>query len=68
MTASRLMTIFCDAPSCGQWEDAGIAPTAREARAQLAGRGWRLGVTGNARTLEDYCPAHASPHSGDGDR
>lgn len=67
MTASRLVTIFCDAPDCSQWEDAGVASTAAAARAALKRRGWRVDVLQhvdpNARPLFaprlDFCPAHA---------
>lgn len=64
MTASRLTTIFCDEPGCGQWWDEGIADTASEARAQLAGKGWLLAVRPEAkgRASLDYCPSHAGRH------
>ncbi|QDH91671.1 hypothetical protein QDA01_gp18 [Microbacterium phage Cinna] len=57
MTASRLVTIFCDHPGCGQWEDAGIGDTATAARAGLKGR-WRTGVSGTDGITRDYCPEH----------
>jgi len=61
MTASTLVTIFCDAPSCGQWEDNGIADTAKQARAGLRRRGWALNVVNpdGSRQRLDFCPEHA---------
>lgn len=58
MTASRLVTIFCDAPSCGVWWDRGIAETATKARAGLKGHGWTLARTGSDGVTRDYCPRH----------
>jgi hypothetical protein len=60
MTASRIVTIMCDAPKCGVWEDSGIGDTAKQARAQLAGSDWVLGVADpdGRRHLRDYCPQH----------
>lgn len=63
MSASRLVTIFCDAPGCGHWDPAGTGDTARQARRHLRGAGWRLAVTGVSRVAEDYCPKHASAGS-----
>lgn len=48
MTASSLVTVFCD--GCGQWEDASVGDTAREARAGARRAGWRI------RRGEDLCP------------
>jgi hypothetical protein len=59
MTASRLVTIFCDAPGCGQWWDAGVADTATRARQQLRNTRWKLNVVGNGPFRLDYCPDHA---------
>ena len=61
MSASRMVTIFCDEPSCGMWWDAGVAETAWQARRGLSGKGWRLKVPdpeGWTRAL-DFCPRHA---------
>ena len=61
MSASTLVTIFCDAESCGRWDGAGIADTAAEARVALRGSGWALAVSdpeGGRRAL-DFCPKHA---------
>ncbi len=63
MTATRLVTIMCDAPNCGVWWDAGVADTAQQARHRLRGTGWALAVAdpaGGHHTL-DYCPRHATP-------
>lgn len=63
MTASALVTIFCDHPSCGMWDGAGVAATAAEARKALAGGGWALAVRDpEFRTRRDYCPKHAAEH------
>src|SRR5690554_6723323 len=60
MSASRLVTIFCDAPHCGVWDGAGVADTAREARAGLRGGGWILALSDpDHRLALDYCPKHA---------
>ncbi len=60
MSAMRLVTIMCDAASCGRWIDAGIADTAAIARKQLQGTGWATAVRAQypGPTL-DYCPEHA---------
>ncbi|MFB7890342.1 hypothetical protein ACFCZ3_20050 [Cellulosimicrobium cellulans] len=63
MSAATLVTIMCDAPSCGRWEDAGIAETALRARQGLAGTGWTLGVSVRDGMLRDYCPKHAPSHT-----
>ena len=57
MSASSLVTIFCDAPDCGNWEDAGIAHSAREARKQLRDTEWVLNVKAPYwdRRRQDYC-------------
>lgn len=67
MSASTLVTIMCDGPSCGAWVDEGIADTAAQARKQLRSLGkvrvfdanqgeyistWRVGLLGGA----DLCP------------
>lgn len=63
MSASTLVTIFCDAKDCGTWHDAGMAPTAREAREQLKRMGWAVNVfyddpTIHRRYRADFCPRH----------
>lgn len=63
MSASALVTIFCDAPNCGVWDDAGIAETAGKARAQLAKLGWEVNVAVDDGTIwrsyrKDFCPKH----------
>lgn len=71
MSASRLVTIFCDAPSCGQWYDAGVSDTAAQARKQLRGTGWATAVRAvHPGPTLDYCPTHVpTPQgSGEGDR
>lgn len=62
MSASSLVTIFCDAPSCGRWEDRGISHVASEARRQLRGTGWQLNVPDpdGGRQRLDFCPTHAT--------
>lgn len=55
MSAFTHVTVFCDYPSCGQWEV--TADTAREARSRLPH--WRTNVPnpdGSSRL--DYCPLH----------
>ena len=65
MSAHRHVTIFCDWPNCGRWEDRGIGDSAEQAREQLAGTEWRVGVPhanssrGRPRGRLDYCPLHA---------
>lgn len=63
MSASKQVTIMCDAPSCGVWWDAGIAETATQARRQLRGSGWQLNVLESDGWRRDYCPKH-NPHRG----
>jgi hypothetical protein len=64
VTASALVTIFCDEPSCGAWDGAGVARTAAEARKALAGGGWTLAVPDpDSRVRLDYCPKHAPSHT-----
>lgn len=59
MSASALVTIFCDEPSCGHWDGAGIAETARQARSGLRGGGWTLAVTNpDGGPTQDFCPKH----------
>lgn len=68
MTATRLVTIFCDADNCGMWDDAGVADTAVKAREQLRGTGWTVGVLDPSwRMRRDYCPRHkpSDPVQGD---
>ena len=71
MSAHRHVTIFCDWPNCGRWEDQGIGDSAKQAREQLAGTGWRTGVSransnrGRSLPQLDYCPLHAeAPQEG----
>lgn len=60
MSASALVTIFCDAPSCGAWWEHGVGDTAALARRGLRGRGWRLAVKNHdGKRLLDFCPKHA---------
>jgi hypothetical protein len=61
MTASSLVTVFCDAPSCGRWDDAGVGDTAEEARRGLTRLGWVVAVPDpdGYRRRFDYCPLHA---------
>lgn len=59
MSADALVTVFCDAPGCGQWWDSGVAPTAKQARSQLQGTGWKLGIPASTqRRALDFCPEH----------
>jgi hypothetical protein len=58
VSASKLVTIFCDADGCGTWEDAGVADTAGIARSILKQRGWKVGVSCTDRITRDYCPEH----------
>lgn len=65
MSASSLVTIFCDAPSCGQWDQYGVGWTAAEARRNLRSTKWQLNVPdpdGGGQRL-DFCPAHATTPS-----
>lgn len=66
MSASALVTIFCDAPSCGVWRERGVAATAAAARRQLAGTGWVTNVPGEypGDRRRDYCPKHADTETG----
>lgn len=60
MSATTIVTIMCDAEGCGQWWDPGVADTAKIARAQLRGTGWRLAVPiPGSRLRQDFCPKHA---------
>lgn len=60
MSASTIVTIMCDHPSCGQWADDGVAETAEIARRQLRRSGWLLAVKDpDYRVRLDYCPTHA---------
>lgn len=61
MSAFKLVTISCDAPNCADWCDAGVADTAKEARARLRRLGWAVGVkdpAGYPQAL-DFCTEHA---------
>lgn len=54
MTATPLVTIFCDAPDCGEWDEDGVGETAKEARAGARRVGWAVGLPGGT----DLCPRH----------
>lgn len=61
MTASAIVTVMCDAPSCGDWSEDGQAGTAKDARRGLRGLGWRLAVPNpNGGPAADFCPRHAT--------
>lgn len=61
MTARRLITVMCDAPSCGQWWENSMGDNAAEARRGLRGSGWALAVPDldGHRVRLDFCPEHA---------
>ena len=72
MTASRLVTIFCDGlldrlmgdgthAQCGEWDEAGVGANAAEARRNLKGRGWLLGLPDG----RDLCPEHRDQYDPD---
>lgn len=70
MSASALVTIMCDYPSCGIWWERGQDETASYARKNLRGTGWELNVPGDDprrdildipgsyRNRMDFCPGH----------
>lgn len=57
MTASAMVTVFCDAPDCGRWDNGGQGETAAVARRGL--KHWATGVPNpDGRGRLDFCPLH----------
>lgn len=66
MSVWKLYTVHCD--GCSHWVDAGIGDTAKDARAGLRGRGWKLSVPDadpNVRSRRDFCARCVSEGRGD---
>jgi hypothetical protein len=59
MTATRTVTLWCDAPACVEWI-AGKASTIADARIESRESGWRRTLTyRGVRGGFDLCPRHA---------
>ncbi|QCQ57474.1 hypothetical protein SEA_SUCHA_29 [Microbacterium phage Sucha] len=56
MTISREVTVWCDHPECGNWEQS--SSTAADLRRRLRKHGWKVGIRGG----RDYCRECVQEH------